>query len=189
MGSEMCIRDRSKSVLRAETPFELKTISRLTKAAAGGNQTIALRPDGSVYMWGTTYVGQPPEGTPEENNLADAEGFYRYTEPQRMRYVYYDQEREEDMLKILTGASMISCGDSHSVALAGGRIYAWGDSALMAYRIKDQIWRLYAQEYAGLDHVAAVYAAKERDIYALDENGDLWLIDGSGKKKLVNVRA
>lgn len=179
---------RSKSVLRAETPFELKTISRLTKAAAGGNQTIALRPDGSVYMWGTTYVGQPPEGTPEENNLADAEGFYRYAEPQRMRYVYYDQEREEDMLKILTGASMISCGDSHSVALAGGRIYAWGDSALMAYRIKDQIWRLYAQEYAGLDHVAAVYAAKERDIYALDENGDLWLIDGNGKKKLVNVR-
>ena len=59
----------------------------------------------------------------------------------------------------------------------------------MAYRIKDQIWRLYAQEYAGLDHVAAVYAAKGRDIYALDENGDLWLIDGSGKKKLVNVRA
>ena len=179
---------KAKGVLRVETPFELKNISWLNKAAAGGNQTIALRPDGSVYMWGTTYVGQPPEGTPDENNFADAEGFYRYPEPQRMRFVYYDQEREEDMLKILTDASMISCGDNHSVALAVGRIYAWGDSALMAYRIKDQIWRLHAQAYTGLDHVAAVYAAKERDIYALDQNGDLWLIDSGGKKKIVNVR-
>lgn len=179
---------KRKGILRQETPAVLSSVSRLTRVAAGGIQTLALRPDGSIYAWGSTYVGEAPEGTPEEKNLADEDGFYRYDEPKRMRFVYYDMDREEDLIKILTDAEMISCGDEHAVALSKGKIYVWGDSVLMPYRLKDQIWRFYAQEYTGVKNARAVYAGKNREFYALDSEGVLWRVDEDGKAPFFSLK-
>lgn len=193
-GSQLGKTDKNSMI---ETPFMLKSITRLTDIAAGGGQTIALRPDGSVYMWGTTYVGQQSEDEKSKDSeekdetepiaIVDEDGYCRYLEPQRMRYIYYDRDKEQDFIQILTDATMISCGDYHSVALVNGRIYAWGDSALMPRRLISRNWRFYAQEYTGLNNVVGAYAGKEQDIYALTEDGVIWKISVDGKNEFYKI--
>ena len=166
-------------------PAMISGISRIVQVKAGSMQSLGLRTDGSIYMWGTTYLGEPAADAQE--NYADEDGYYRYEEPLRMRVIYYDEEREEDRALILLNAVQLSCGDEHSVAVAGGQIYAWGNSSLMTVRQKDQLWRLNAQVYDGMNVIAA-YAGRERDIYALDAAGDLWNVGAKGKTRIISLK-
>ncbi|MBE5039896.1 RCC1 domain-containing protein [Ructibacterium gallinarum] len=197
---------KPKGVKQEETPFRLSSISRITAVSAGEMQTLALRTDGSVYMWGTTYIGLPKEETGETEETEtpsaegesgeeeavvvkqiDEEGYYRYDEPLRMRYIYYDMEWEEDRIQILIDAAQISAGGAQSAALVDGKLYVWGDSPLMPYRLKDQNWRYYAQEYTGLDGLSAVYAGREKEVYMLQDSGQLWRLDSSGKTQIMDL--
>lgn len=197
---------KPKGVKQEETPFRLSSISRITAVSAGEMQTLALRTDGSVYMWGTTYIGLPKEETGETEETEtpsaegesgeeeavvvkqiDEEGYYRYDEPLRMRYIYYDMEWEEDRIQILINAAQISAGGAQSAALVDGKLYVWGDSPLMPYRLKDQNWRYYAQEYTGLDGLSAVYAGREKEVYMLQDSGQLWRLDSSGKTQIMDL--
>ena len=197
---------KPKGVKQEETPFCLSSISRITAVSAGEMQTLALRTDGSVYMWGTTYIGLPKEETGETEETEtpsaegesgeeeavvvkqiDEEGYYRYDEPLRMRYIYYDMEWEEDRIQILINAAQISAGGAQSAALVDGKLYVWGDSPLMPYRLKDQNWRYYAQEYTGLDGLSAVYAGREKEVYMLQDSGQLWRLDSSGKTQIMDL--
>ena len=96
-------------------------------------------------------------------------------------------EWEEDRIQILIDAAQISAGGAQSAALVDGKLYVWGDSPLMPYRLKDQNWRYYAQEYTGLDGLSAVYAGREKEVYMLQDSGQLWRLDSSGKTQIMDL--
>lgn len=77
-------------------------ISGVTKVAAGGNYSLALLNNGSVYAWGYNALGQLGIGNTESTN---------YAVP----------------ITSLTGVAQIAAGGGHALALLNdGTVWAWG---------------------------------------------------------------
>ena len=84
------------------TPVQVSGLTGVVAIAGGGNHSLALKSDGTVYAWGHNNRGQLGDGTTTQ----------RYTPV---------------LLSDLTGVVRIECGDSHSMALkSDGTVYAWG---------------------------------------------------------------
>lgn len=78
--------------------------TRLVQISAGGQHSLAIGEDGYIYSWGTRGYGQ-----------LGNEGAGDQLTAQRVSF------------SILDGATLISAGHEHSVAVAGdGKTYAWG---------------------------------------------------------------
>ena len=73
----------------------------IVQIAAGGYHSLALFSDGSLYAWGDNEYGQLGDGTNTNRNIP---------------------------VMIGTGFTAISAGDSHSLALKGNVLYAWGNN-------------------------------------------------------------
>ena len=119
----------------------------ITSVAAGDEQSLALRRDGTVYMWGTTYIGfcdeeiaahdTAQDGEDSENVIiADEYGYYRFPEPTRVRKIYWDQDERDYMVSVLTDITAIACGRSGSAFISAGRAYALGNTSARARRKK-----------------------------------------------------
>jgi alpha-tubulin suppressor-like RCC1 family protein len=89
------------------TPVQIAWLGGVTALAAGGDFTVALRWDGTVWTWGNNGSGQLGDGTvaPKRTSPVQAIG--------------------------LSNVIAIAAGDIHSVALKNdGTVWTWGNNAL-----------------------------------------------------------
>lgn len=173
-------------------PQSVKAITKIVDVKAGGTFTLAVRSDGSIYEFGTVYVGE--KGDDDEKDIADSEGFFLIEEPSKVRYIYQEFEDSPYMSRVLTNVSSLTCGDMHAAALKDGRLYAWGGSALFKPRRKTQTLRLNAFPYGGTIRFGedkkylAAYAGKKGEIYLLSEDKQLLAVDPfKGRVPLISL--
>lgn len=168
------------------TPQNIRTVTKIVDVKAGGTFTLAVRSDGSIYEWGTVYVGEL--GSEDEKDIADSEGNFLIEEPMKLQYIYQEEENGPYMARVLTKPEVLACGDRHAAAIKDGTIYAWGDSALFKPRDKSQTLRVHAFPYGGSDSYTAVYTGRERELFALDDAKQLWKIDTAlGKERILDL--
>ena len=91
------------SGISQSTPIAVPGMTDVIAVAAGGAHSLALKRDGTVWAWGHNFSGELGLG------LTDA---IVYTPTQ---------------IPTLVGVSRISTGESHSMALAAGVVYVWGN--------------------------------------------------------------
>ena len=83
-------------------PVRVKNLTAVIAIAAGGNHSMALKSDGSVWVWGDNLVGELGDGTTTDRNLPV-------------------------QLTSLAGVIAISSGWGNSMALkSDGTVWAWG---------------------------------------------------------------
>lgn len=93
-----------------KTPVVIGTLSSVTAVAAGGNHSLALESDGTVWAFGYNANGQVGDGT-----LTQRTSPVQVTTSATPTY--------------LTGSTAVAAGGSHSLAVAGGLLWAWGANA------------------------------------------------------------
>lgn len=185
----------SRNVSYRAEPTQAQNMYNITSVAAGDEQSLALRRDGTVYMWGTTYIGfcdeeiaahdTAQDGEDSENVIiADEYGYYRFPEPTRVRKIYWDQDERDYMVSVLTDITAIACGKSGSAFISAGRAYALGNTPLApgGRSRQAQLMRFYAQEYSQIE-ADAVYCGNNNELYIINGDG-LWRIDGSGRTRI-----
>ena len=93
--------------LNESTPLAGDTIAitGIIAIAAGGSHALALKDDGTIYAWGYNEFGQLGDGTITSSKVA------------------VTVVKPADLLAVPTA---ISAGLDHSVAIIGGKVYAWG---------------------------------------------------------------
>ena len=139
--------------VHADQPELVLGISDIVQIAAGAEHSLALTSTGAVFAWGNNTYGQLGDGTREHRNPpVKVEG--------------------------LPAVTAIAANDNTSVALAGGKVWAWGanQTALMGNRsYDDQLAPL--QLATGRTAVSAV-AVSDYEILML-EAGNLyrWPVD------------
>ncbi|MGH2809749.1 MAG: fibronectin type III domain-containing protein, partial [Actinomycetota bacterium] len=92
-------------------------LSGIRKVAVGSQLSLALDNDGGVWAWGVNFRGQLGNGT---------------TNPQSrpVRVKFPIESLQSGMVPLDMRVSDISGGDYHALAVAGGRIWAWGDNQM-----------------------------------------------------------
>lgn len=176
------------------TPGIIKTMFRIKSVYAGYTTSAAIRADNSVYMWGTTYIGElgedeVPVRLEDKYDLeSDEDGYYRYEKPLRMRYYYYDYSLREAFTGVLQPTQTVSCGEYQAASITNGKVYMWGDSPKLKLNYKSQIERFCAQEYTNLENVIGIYADVDKTIYALDSNNCVWRLLYNNKEEMFNIR-
>lgn len=114
----------SESSKYLTSPGYIKTMYDIDSVYAGPNSSAAIRSDKSIYMWGTTYLGQlgkdekPIILDNNEENLVitDSEGYYKYDKPRRMRYCYWDIDEKD-----YKGRNNNNCRNSLMRRISNGR--------------------------------------------------------------------
>jgi YD repeat-containing protein len=87
------------------TPTQVTGLSGVTAVSAGGNHTVALKNDGTVWTWGYNGSGQLGNGTSTNSGTAA-------------------------MIADLAGVIAISAGGDHTLALkSDGTVWTWGYNA------------------------------------------------------------
>jgi alpha-tubulin suppressor-like RCC1 family protein len=81
-------------------------LSGIIAIAAGGSHALALKNDGTIYAWGYNEFGQLGNGTITSSKVA------------------VTVVKHADL--VATVPTAISAGLDHSVAIIGGKVYAWG---------------------------------------------------------------
>ena len=185
----------SESSKYLTSPGYIKTMYDIESVYAGPNSSAAIRSDKSIYMWGTTYLGQlgkdekPIILDNNEENLVitDSDGYYKYDKPRRMRYCYWDIDERDYKGGIITTAETVSCGEYQTAALCGDKLYMWGDSPKLSPKLDSQFEHFCAQEYTSLSGIIGIYAGDQKTMYALDNNGTLWKLTYNEKQELFNL--
>jgi alpha-tubulin suppressor-like RCC1 family protein len=130
-------------------------LTGVVAVTCGVNHSLALKADGSVWAWGLNDKGQLGDGTTQSSSR-----------PVRVR--------DTTGSGVLTGATAITAGAGHSVAIVGtGSVFAWG-------------WNLYGQlgngrpedsltprPVAGLPAITAIAAGNVHTM-ARGSNGTVW---------------
>ena len=93
------------TTIHRSTPVQVKNLSSITFIAAGWAHTVALKLDGTVWVWGYNGNGQLGDGTTKDKSTPV-------------------------QVKNLTGVISVSLGESHTVALkVDGTVWAWGGNS------------------------------------------------------------
>ena len=89
------------------TPVQVSGLStNVTAIAAGGNYTVALKQDGTIWAWGDNYYGELGDGT-------------------------YTERHTPVQVSGLSGVTAIAAGGRHTVAMKqDGTVWAWGDNSI-----------------------------------------------------------
>lgn len=167
------------------TPAKVQSLNQITQIAAGPSLATAVRSIGSVYAWGTIYLGQ--QGAEDKENIADSEGYYQYPEPTRVWYMYRNPDTDQKETRYFVDAESLACGDYQAAAIKDGHLYAWGDSPIVRARTDSQTERFYAQEYSETWQIKAVYGYQGTTLYALDQADMLWQVTEKGRTEFMQL--
>ncbi|ETR71089.1 MAG: hypothetical protein OMM_08341, partial [Candidatus Magnetoglobus multicellularis str. Araruama] len=130
-------------------PMKIPELSEIIAVSTGGNHSLAIKDNGSVWAWGANYYGQLGDGT----NI--------------------DQSTPEQV-NGLSQIVMIVAGDYHSLAIkSDGSVWAWGrnncgqlgDGTTTNKNIPVQIF--------GLSQVTMIAAAESHSL-AIKNDGSVW---------------
>lgn len=117
-----------------------------TAVAAGGNHTLALRKDGTVWAWGDNFWGELGDGT----------------------------RRTRDVPAPVPGLPpivAIAAGYLHSMALAAdGTVWAWGDNHYGQLGSEAPAWSYRPARVEGLQGIASIHAGFFHSL-AIDRSG------------------
>ena len=131
----------------------------LPMIAAGGNHTVALRYDGTVWTWGANGMGQLGDGT----NAA---------------------RRVPTKVQELTNVVDISAGSSHTIALrADGTVWAWGANSSGQLGDGTTTSRRTPRQVQNLTNVTAISAGRNHTV-ALRYDGTVWAWGANGSGQL-----
>ena len=148
-----------------ESPLQIPAggptfLTNVIGISAGNDHSLALKPDGSVWSWGSQDFGQL--GVPGANT--DAKLPVRVAASNTNPPMY------------LNGVSDIAAGGNHSLALSNdGHVWAWGfnDFGQVGVSTAPFTIQSWAREIPGLDQVTRI-AAGDSFSLALRSDGTVW---------------
>ena len=133
----------------------------VVNAVGGGNHTVALKDDGTVWTWGNNTYGQLGNG-----------GYTRKTVNQ---------------VSGLTGVIAIAAGNSHTLALkSDGTVWAWGDNGSGQLGNGSNRQRQTPVKVTRLSDVIAI-AAGDKHSAALKLDGTVWTFGDNRNGQLGNM--
>jgi alpha-tubulin suppressor-like RCC1 family protein len=143
-------------------PVKVRNLSRVVAVAAGGNHSLALTSDSTVWSWGNNLTGQ----------LGNNSIFSSYSAVQ-----------VQDIGAPLTGVKAIAAGAHHSLALkTDGTVWAWG------YNQYGQLGGAYGSvstvpmQVASLNSVKLIAAGGQFSVAVKDDNTVwVWGYNGFGQ--------
>lgn len=132
-----------------ETPVQAVGLSSVTTITAGAYHTVALRSDGTVWIWGWNSDGQLGDGTTSNR-------------------------RTPMQVAGLSGITAIAGGFSHTVALkSNGTVWTWGDNSQGQLGDGTTTDRRTPVQVVGLSGVTAIAAGNDHTL-ARKSDGTLW---------------
>jgi len=159
-------------------PIRIRRLMGVKAVAAGGDHSLALREDGTVWAWGSNSQGQ----------LGDGRGGSRYD----------DKKSTPGRIPDLVDVIGIACGGTHSLAVKrDGTVWAWGGNGQGQLGHGTTETRKVPVLVRGLSEVKAVAAAMSYSL-ALKKDGTVWawgegrlgqLGDGTTESRSVPVQA
>ena len=134
--------------------------------AAGGDHSLALTQDGSVFAWGRNLEGQVGTGSVSRSE----------TSPVRV---------------VLPGIVVgIAAGENHSMALlSDGRVFVWGENTAGQLGNGTTLQSVTPTAVAGLGIPIVSIGAGTRHSLALDRDGNVWGWGANDRKQLGNIAA
>ncbi|MHB8512299.1 MAG: RCC1 domain-containing protein [Actinomycetota bacterium] len=130
----------------SHVPVQVTGLNSVVAIAAGGDRSAALKSDGTVWSWGSSYLGN---GTPTSSSVpVEAIG--------------------------LTNIEAIAMGESHTLALkSDGTVWAWGYNYYGEVGDNSQNYVVTPLQVSGLSNVIAIAAGLHHSL-ALRSDGTLW---------------
>jgi alpha-tubulin suppressor-like RCC1 family protein len=147
-------------------PGPVQGLSRVTGISAGLSHSLALRNDGTVWVWGGNTRGQLGNGTSGTN-------FGLVPAP----------------VPGLSGIRAIAAGESHNLALApDGTVWAWGDNTFGQLGVGTSSTTPVTSpvQVMNLNGVVALAAGKAHSV-ALRLDGSVWSWGANGSSQLGNL--
>ncbi len=134
----------------SSVPVRVEGLNKVIAIAAGMSHSLALREDGTVWVWGHNTNGQLGDGTSANRNVAS-----RASE--------------------LTGVTLIAAGANHNLALVGGPgnggvVMAWGHNATGQLGDGTTEQRNTPVSVTGLTGVQLVAGGREHTTALLSDN-------------------
>jgi alpha-tubulin suppressor-like RCC1 family protein len=132
-----------------ETPTQVPGLFDIVAIAGGGNHSLALRVDGTVWAWGTNMDGQIGNGTTDSGGI-----------PARVLG--------------LAGVVAIAAGGAHSIALRDDEtVWAWGPNLEGELGDGTTTNRTSPVQVSGLGNIVAVAAGGMHTV-TLKDDGTIW---------------
>jgi alpha-tubulin suppressor-like RCC1 family protein/formylglycine-generating enzyme required for sulfatase activity len=143
--------DPAQGGIATPTPV-LGLTSGVSTIAAGWSHSLAIK-DGIVYAWGYNFSGQLGDGTSGNSRNTPV-----------------------PVMGLPGEVTAIAAGATHSLAVAGSHVYAWGDNSQFEVDTFPRTIRTIPVEIdpAHVDNIVAV-AAGHNVSYALSNDGSLWV--------------
>ncbi|MCL5037450.1 MAG: hypothetical protein M1269_10110 [Chloroflexi bacterium] len=143
------------------TPVQVSNLTGVISIAAGGDHSLALKSDGTLWIWGSNDYGKLGDGTDVNKNTPI-------------------QVKGPDGIGYLTDIIAIAEGDLHSLALkADGTVWAWGcneTGQLGDGTDVDKNTPIQVKGLDGIGYLTDVIAIAEGDLHslALKADGTVW---------------
>ncbi|XP_058993653.1 secretion-regulating guanine nucleotide exchange factor isoform X4 [Mustela lutreola] len=136
-GRRLCPGQTLPPFLTAREPSRVTGLenSKVTCVLAGSDHSASLTETGKVFTWGRADYGQLGRklASPEDWKLQSQDPSYPHSGPRKSM---------PSPLHCLTGATEISCGSEHNLAVIGGTCYSWGwnEHGMCGDGSEDNIW-------------------------------------------------
>ncbi|TVY03221.1 stalk domain-containing protein [Cohnella terricola] len=159
-----------QSVMDAKSPVKVPGIDRVIAIDAGNYHTVALREDGTVWVWGNNVEGELGNGT--YTSLSEpGRGGARQTEDNRNAYVPQIVPGLTDQIGVKATGTGVVAWDKD------GSLWSWGDSTIaIAYPGMDterEMNKLKPRRNEEIKQVAAVEGTSS-SLAVLAKDGTVW---------------
>jgi alpha-tubulin suppressor-like RCC1 family protein len=135
---------------RLKSPVAVSSLSRVVAISAGGQHTVAVKADGTVWSWGNGLYGQMGNNTTNRSNLTPVQ------------------------VSGLRGVRSVAAGHHHSVALkSNGTVWAWGQNDNGQLGNGTTTAALTPVQVPGMSGVSQILAGNYHTI-ALKSDGTVW---------------